>query len=100
VSRDAPRRYLIAYDIVDERRRAHVAARLQSFGDRVQYSVFVVDARPAKIVRLKAALAQCLELSEDSLLICDLGTLSVDVDRRLEVIGKRRKLTEARGLVI
>ena len=33
---------LVAYDITVDNRRARLAALLQSWGDRIQYSVFVV----------------------------------------------------------
>ena len=33
--------HVIAYDISDDKRRAHVAAVLQAYGDRIQRSVFV-----------------------------------------------------------
>lgn len=41
-------RYLVAYDIVDDRRRTKIAKVLESYGDRIQYSVFVVDIKPAR----------------------------------------------------
>ena len=49
-ARDRLRRRLIAYDIPDDRRRSRAARVLEGFGDRVQYSVFVVDALPAQFV--------------------------------------------------
>lgn len=33
-------RVIVAYDIAEDRRRAQVAARLSSWGDRIQNSVF------------------------------------------------------------
>ena len=75
---EAARRHLIAYDIADDRRRDRVAKRLQSFGVRVQYSVFLVDLRPAKIRRLLAALEELIDRGEDSVLVCDLGPI-VDI---------------------
>jgi CRISPR-associated protein Cas2 len=56
VSADNVHRFLIAYDIVSDHRRNRIAHTLESYGDRIQYSVFIVDAKPAKIVRLRAAL--------------------------------------------
>lgn len=38
--------HVIAYDISDDTRRAHVAAILQAHGDRVQRSVFVCSLEP------------------------------------------------------
>ena len=33
MSRDACRRYLVAYDVVDDARRLRVAKKLESYGD-------------------------------------------------------------------
>ncbi len=100
MSRDAARRYLIAYDIADDRRRIRVATKLSSYGDRIQYSVFVLDGRPAKLVRLRAALSRLIDQASDSVLICDLGPVSSDLEHRFEVIGQRRSITDERILVL
>ncbi len=100
MSRDAARRYLVAYDIADDRRRLRVSTKLSSYGDRVQYSVFVVDGRPAKLVRLRAVLARLIDAGLDSVLICDLGPVSVDLDRRFEVIGRRRLVNDGDVIVL
>lgn len=73
---DHPRRHLIAYDIADDRRRNQIAKRLQSYGVRVQYSVFLIDLKPAKIRRLLAMLEGMIDRSEDSVLVCDLGVVT------------------------
>lgn len=70
---DSTRRYLIAYDIVNDRRRNRTAKKLQSFGIRVQYSVFLADLSPAKFRRLVDDLEDGIRAEEDSVLICDLG---------------------------
>ena len=84
---DSVHRFLIAYDITDDLRRNRVAKTLESYGDRIQYSVFLVDTKPAKLVRLRAGLRGLMELSGDRALICDLGPLSGDGQRRMEFIG-------------
>ncbi|MEJ7875438.1 MAG: CRISPR-associated endonuclease Cas2 [Solirubrobacterales bacterium] len=53
---EAIRRMVVAYDIADNNRRDRVAVALQEFGERVQFSVFMVDGRPATFVRLRAVL--------------------------------------------
>jgi CRISPR-associated protein Cas2 len=73
--------FLIAYDIVSDHRRDRIAHTLESYSDRIQYSVFIVDAKPAKIVRLQAALQRHIDASEDHALTCDLGPLAADPRR-------------------
>lgn len=54
--RDDVRRVLVAYDVPSDRRRTRVAKKLLQYGDRIQYSVFVVDAAPAKLLRMRGEL--------------------------------------------
>jgi CRISPR-associated protein Cas2 len=94
------RRYLVAYDVTNDGRRARVAKTLESYGDRIQYSVFLVDAKPAKLLRLKSATAACMQLASDSLLICDLGPLTGGDNEHLDLIGVARYFTGQGPLVI
>ena len=54
--RESARRFMVAYDIGDDRRRAWVARCLQRHGVRMQYSVFFVDTRPARMLRMVSRL--------------------------------------------
>jgi CRISPR-associated protein Cas2 len=100
MSRDTARRYLVAYDIADDRRRTQVAHVLASYGDRVQFSVFVIDSRPAKLVRLRSRLAGMIDPDSDSVLLCDLGPLLADPAARFDVLGRRRPITQAEVLIL
>lgn len=90
---DTVHRLLIAYDIADDHRRSRIAKVLESYGDRIQFSVFVVEIKPAKLVRLRAALRALVELSTDSVLVCDLGPLTHGGRARLGFIGLERTVT-------
>jgi CRISPR-associated protein Cas2 len=92
--------YLVAYDIVNDRRRDRVAKRLQAYGDRLQYSVFWVRASPAKLIRLQASMVSLINQKEDSLLICDLGLASAGASGRITVLGRSRPLTDDGALVV
>ena len=74
--RDDARRTLIAYDVPSDRRRAKLAKLILSYGDRIQYSVFIVDAAPAKVRRIKDEVQELIDPDEDSVLFCDLGLLA------------------------
>lgn len=93
-------RYLVAYDIPDDRRRTRLAKVLASYGDRVQYSVFVVDAARSKLVRMRDDVKDVIEQDEDSVLLCDLGLLSKIDDRVFSVIGRGRPVTGASALIV
>jgi CRISPR-associated protein Cas2 len=100
MTRDQARRYLVAYDVADDQRRQRVAAKLSAFGDRVQYSVFIIDGRPARMVRLRPALARLIDPRSDSVLICDLGPIAAGLEERFETIGVRRALSSDRPLIL
>lgn len=97
---DRVHRYVLAYDIASDARRTHVAKTLESYGDRLQYSVFLVDTKPAKMIRLKATVTARLDLSTDSFLICDLGQLTDGGTRRIQFIGSTRSITSQGPLVL
>ncbi len=100
MSRDAARRYVVAYDVPDDRRRARIAKKLGSYGDRVQYSVFIVDVRPARLVRLRGELERLMRAEEDSVLICEVGPV-IGVERgRFEILGRERPLTDDGAFLI
>ncbi|MDA4088290.1 CRISPR-associated endonuclease Cas2 [Mycolicibacterium hassiacum] len=100
MTRKDARRFLIAYDVPSDQRRSRLSNKLQAYGDRVQYSVFVVDASPAKLRRLRHELSQIIEASEDSVLLCDLGLVSAIQEDRFVCIGRTRPITDQSVIVI
>lgn len=98
--RNDTHRYLVAYDVPCDRRRARLAKVLSAYGDRIQYSVFVVDAARSKLVRLRDDVKKVIEQAEDSVLLCDLGLLSTVDDRIFSTIGRSRPLTGVEALVV
>jgi CRISPR-associated protein Cas2 len=57
---------VVAYDIVDDRRREDVAMLLSGYGPRVQLSVFECEVRDRDELRaLRAALRECIDPLED-----------------------------------
>lgn len=100
MSTDRTRRYLVAYDIVNDRRRTRVADLLGSCGDRIQYSVFILDIRPARLIRLRQQVIEKIDLDQDSILICDLGPNDKTGGPAIEFTGRRRTLTSDGPMII
>jgi CRISPR-associated protein Cas2 len=100
MTRNDTHRYLVAYDIPVDQRRDRLAKCLQHHGDRVQYSVFVLDISPARLLRLKTQLNQIIDVGQDSLLICDLGLARHCADGRFEYLGQSRPTTGVDSLII
>lgn len=69
----ARRRYLVAYDIRDDRRLRQVATCMEAYGDRIQYSVFVCDLSDQELVAMRVDLEARIKPSEDSVMMADIG---------------------------
>lgn len=61
--------YVIAYDISDDRRRARVAAILQTYGDRVRRSVFVVAIENAVLSEARERIGEIIDPDTDSVYV-------------------------------
>ncbi len=89
----ARRRYLIAYDIADPRRLRKVIKVMESYGQRLQYSVFLCDLSGVELVSWRSDILAVVKLAEDSVVHLDLGAVAVSVPVR--VIGTSRRLPTA-----
>ena len=69
----ARRRYLVAYDIREDRRLRNVAICVEGYGTRIQYSVFVCDLSDQEAVLMRGDIEARMKLSEDSVMVIDLG---------------------------
>lgn len=69
----ARRRYLVAYDIREDRRLRNIATCMEGYGERIQYSVFVCDLSDQEAVLMRGDVEARMKQSEDSVMIIDLG---------------------------
>lgn len=86
----ARRRHLIAYDIADPRRLRQVIKVMEGYGQRLQYSVFLCDLSGVELVRWRRDITEKVRMSEDSIVVIDLGPTSTC--RPVEVLGVPRRL--------
>lgn len=100
MTRNDARRFLVAYDIPDDCRRDRLAKCLERHGDRVQYSVFVVDASPARIARLKSEISAIILAVEDSVLLCDLGLVQSVDQARFTCVGRSRPIMSNGSIIV
>lgn len=56
---------VVSYDIPDDRRRTKVMKLLYGYGERVQYSVFECELRPADLEELKQRMRRLIQKDED-----------------------------------
>ena len=69
----ARQRYLVGYDISEPKRLRNVHKVMCSYGDPIQYSVFVCDLDSVERVGMQQDLTGIIHNDEDSVLIVDLG---------------------------
>lgn len=93
------RRYVVTYDVRDDRRRNQIHKILRGYGDNVQYSVFIADISPVSCYRLERSIGEVIASSEDSVYFFDLGTVGDRKAKTVRVLGQAR-LPEERLVVI
>ncbi len=83
------KRYLITYDISDDKRRTRVFQALRDRGDHVQYSVFVCELNDREYALLKGELQQYVHKRDDQVLILDLGLAdnTFEIGQGLDCVG-------------
>jgi CRISPR-associated protein Cas2 len=94
----ARRRYLVAYDIRDDRRLRSIAGCVEGYGTRIQYSVFVCDLSDRKMILLRGDVEALMKKSEDSVMVVDLGQAG-DSSRFL-FLGHHGKLPSSTTVII
>ncbi|WP_229712256.1 CRISPR-associated endonuclease Cas2 [Streptomyces daqingensis] len=77
---------LVTYDIRDQRRLRAVHRTMKSYGDPLQYSVFVCDLSDIERIRMTDALSARMNLAVDSVAIINLGNTDLS---RFEFLGTR-----------
>lgn len=80
-------RYLVSYDIANAKRLRRVAKTLESFGTRLQFSVFECPLDDMKLAQAKAALAEIINNDHDQVLFVSLGPAAADATLIIDAMG-------------
>ena len=88
----ARRRYLVTYDISDDRRRSRVFEACRQQGDHTQFSVFVAELDDRELVRFQAQLSELIHQHEDQILIADLGPACRGAGQIIASLGRAYEL--------
>lgn len=67
------KRFLVAYDIRDDKRLRRVHKTVKAYGWAMQYSVFICDLDRIELFELHAALGSTIHHGIDSVAFVDLG---------------------------
>lgn len=90
----ARRRYLVAYDVRDPRRLRKVFKIMKSYGEALQYSVFICDLDGMEKTALVADASAAMKHTQDSIAIVDLGEPDDRGTLCFEFLGTRRALPD------
>lgn len=82
------RRYLVTYDIADDKRRSGVFSVCQQNGDHTQYSVFITEFNARELIAFQAELDGLIHHHEDQILIADLGPSEREAGRIIASLGR------------
>lgn len=85
----ARNRYIVTYDISDDKRRTRVSKRLESYGDRLQYSVFSCDLNDRERVDLSSTLSDLINHREDQVILVSLGPSDGIAPDRMSALGRK-----------
>lgn len=97
----ARRRYLVLYDIRDDRRLRKVFNTMRSHGSRFQYSVFLCDLNRSELLALRWELKDLMNEAIDSIAIVDLGQpSSPSDDSTFEFLGVRREFPSTDSTIL
>ena len=80
-------RYLVSYDIANAKRLRRVAKTLESYGTRLQFSVFECPLDDTRLAQAKAALAEIINAEHDQVLFVSLGPAAADATLIIEALG-------------
>lgn len=90
-------RYVVCYDISDERRREHVSGILLDFGRRIQKSVFLADLDRELAEKMRDRLSDAVDLAFDRVHIF---LLCAECSAKAESIGANSELPKDEGFYI
>lgn len=93
-------RYLVAYDIADDRRLRLVHRCVLGFGHPLQYSVFICDLTPRELIALRTGLRDIIDHRSDAIAIADLGLATDGGKASLQFMGRSVQLPSTNGPTI
>jgi CRISPR-associated protein Cas2 len=82
-------RYILCYDIRDDRRLRQTAKVAEQWGNRIQYSVFVCDLTAVERARLEGALRDVVDQRVDMAFLIDIGAPGRSSERRFHWVTTR-----------
>lgn len=80
-------KFLICYDIADAKRLRHVARICESYGTRIQFSVFESSLSPTMFAKLRTELDTIINHDNDQVMFVNLGSDDASTPFSIQTIG-------------
>ena len=80
--------YIVSYDISNDKRLRRVAKIAESYGRRVQFSVFRCELTARKRLSMEAELSAEIHHTDDQILFIDLGPVPGRGEECISAIGR------------
>lgn len=93
-------RYVVTYDVCDQRRLRKVFKILKGYGVHLQFSVFRCDLSRMSLATMKHSLLDAIDPSKDQVLIIDIGPASGRGAEVIESLGIAYKDEASRAIVV
>lgn len=93
-------RYVVCYDVREPKRLRRMHRTMLGYGNPLQYSVFVCDLSATERVLMEDAVRQVVRLSEDSVVVIDLGPAEGAAARRIRQLGEKKVVERDRCVVV
>ena len=94
------KRFLVSYDISDEKRLRLVFKKMKSFGLHIQLSVFECDLSARELELMKLALDRIIDHKHDQVIVADLGPVDGRGKDGISSLGRSHVPAERKAVVI
>lgn len=86
-------RFIVCYDVTDDSLRSKIVKILESYGERIQYSVFEFNLNPAKIKEMKHKLIK-RKLLDKKRMSFSIYPICEECYKKVERYGENKILNE------
>jgi len=93
-------RYLVTYDVCDDKRLRRVFKKMKTFGLHLQLSVFECELSQRELAIMKTALDGIINHDLDQVLIADLGPAGGRGDDCIDALGLPYHPKERKSVVV
>lgn len=94
------RRYLVAYDIREDKRLRRVHKTMKGYGWSLQYSVFICDLDTMELLAMRTDLGEIIHHALDSIAIVDLGAPEERGSECFQFMGVASRLPASGPVII